>query len=130
MRRMHGICPSCILPFALCGLCFHFNLFNFASCTSNIRVHRAFDSNLVFMHERPVREIDLQYMALKNKFRFPYFCFAIMSGLICDRVVRPAESDTSFGDGLMGNLVRLDLLRAADGVPCSLMLDEKFTKSF
>jgi hypothetical protein len=45
-------------------------------------------------------------------------------------VVRPAESDTSLGDGLMGNLVLLDLLRAADGVPCSLMLDAKFTKNF
>lgn len=42
-------------------------------------------------------------------------------------MVRPAESETSFGDGLIGNLlVLLDLLKAADGVPCSLLLDERF----
>lgn len=52
-----------------------------------------------------------------------YFCFAIISGLICDRVVRPTVDGTSFGDGLIGSLVLLDLLRAADGVPCSLLLD-------
>ena len=73
------------------------------------------------MHKRPKG----QRVNITSKIRMKtsiYFCLAIISGLICDRVVRPAESDVSFGDGLIGNLVLLDLLNAADGVSCSLLL--------
>lgn len=47
-----------------------------------------------------------------------------MSGLICERVVRPTVDGVSFGPGLVGNLVLLDLLKAV-GVPCILLLVKK-----
>ena len=50
-----------------------------------------------------------------------YFCLAMISGLICDRVVRPtdegASSFRSLGTGLLGAFVRLDLLKVGVSIP-------------